>query len=71
MEGIRPDRTEFTKWFEWFLSDLPDENCAKAGRAAYYDVSESKVTVNRAGIKDPFFPLSYRRCLMSTMKMPS
>lgn len=39
IEGIRPDRETFTEFFEWYLADLPDENCAKAGRAAYAAVS--------------------------------
>lgn len=40
IEGIRPDRETFTEFFEWYLADLPDENCAKAGRAAYAAVSK-------------------------------
>nr|XP_040228141.2 NPC intracellular cholesterol transporter 1 homolog 1b [Anopheles coluzzii] len=33
--GIRPTVPQFERYLEFFLSDLPDENCAKAGRAAY------------------------------------
>lgn len=33
--GIRPTKETFMKYIPFFLSDLPDENCAKAGRAAY------------------------------------
>ncbi|XP_053678098.1 NPC intracellular cholesterol transporter 1 homolog 1b [Anopheles nili] len=33
--GIRPTVAQFERYLEFFLSDLPDENCAKAGRAAY------------------------------------
>lgn len=33
--GIRPTVETFNKYIPFFLSDLPDENCAKAGRAAY------------------------------------
>lgn len=33
--GIRPTEATFNKYISFFLSDLPDENCAKAGRAAY------------------------------------
>ena len=33
--GIRPTEETFKKYIPYFLSDLPDENCAKAGRAAY------------------------------------
>ncbi|GAB0099118.1 Niemann-Pick C1 protein [Sergentomyia squamirostris] len=32
---LRPDRETFEKYFSNFLSDLPHEGCAKAGRAAY------------------------------------
>lgn len=32
---IRPTQETFKKYIPYFLSDLPDENCAKAGRAAY------------------------------------
>lgn len=32
---IRPTVETFRKYIPYFLSDLPDENCAKAGRAAY------------------------------------
>lgn len=39
IEGIRPDPETFNQFFEWYLADLPDENCAKAGRAAYLAVS--------------------------------
>lgn len=33
--AIRPTEATFKKYIPYFLSDLPDENCAKAGRAAY------------------------------------
>ncbi|XP_058063255.1 NPC intracellular cholesterol transporter 1 homolog 1b [Anopheles bellator] len=33
--GIRPTVAQFGRYLEFFLSDLPDDNCAKAGRAAY------------------------------------
>lgn len=33
--GIRPTHETFRKYIPYFLSDIPDENCAKAGRAAY------------------------------------
>ena len=32
---IRPTQETFSKYIPFFLSDLPNENCAKAGRAAY------------------------------------
>lgn len=30
----------FRKYIPYFVNDVPDENCAKAGRAAYFDVSQ-------------------------------
>lgn len=36
--GLRPTRETFDKYLTFFLNDLPDENCAKAGRAAYANV---------------------------------
>ncbi|XP_055608436.1 NPC intracellular cholesterol transporter 1 homolog 1b [Uranotaenia lowii] len=33
--GIRPTVSQFERYFEWFLSDIPNDTCAKAGRAAY------------------------------------
>ncbi|XP_050099286.1 NPC intracellular cholesterol transporter 1 homolog 1b [Anopheles aquasalis] len=33
--GIRPTVAQFERYLEWYLDDRPDENCAKAGRAAY------------------------------------
>ena len=29
---------DFRKYLPYFLQDIPDERCAKAGRAAYFDV---------------------------------
>ncbi|XP_058443946.1 NPC intracellular cholesterol transporter 1 homolog 1b [Malaya genurostris] len=33
--GIRPTVAQFERYMEFFLSDIPDDRCAKAGRAAY------------------------------------
>ncbi|KAK2576131.1 hypothetical protein KPH14_007462 [Odynerus spinipes] len=33
----RPDETHFRKYIPYFVSDIPDENCAKAGRPSYLD----------------------------------
>lgn len=35
----RPDEENFRKYIPYFIQDIPDEDCAKAGRAAYFDVS--------------------------------
>ncbi|XP_014484242.1 PREDICTED: Niemann-Pick C1 protein-like [Dinoponera quadriceps] len=32
----RPTERDFRKYLPYFLTDVPDEDCAKAGRAAYY-----------------------------------
>lgn len=36
-DGLRPTQETFEKYIPFFLSDLPDAVCAKAGRAAYAD----------------------------------
>nr|XP_012232256.1 PREDICTED: Niemann-Pick C1 protein-like isoform X2 [Linepithema humile] len=33
----RPDEESFRKYISYFVMDIPDEFCAKAGRASYYD----------------------------------
>ncbi|XP_044575829.1 NPC intracellular cholesterol transporter 1 homolog 1b-like [Cotesia glomerata] len=35
--GLRPDARSFRKYISYFVSDIPDEDCAKGGRAAYLD----------------------------------
>lgn len=38
--GIRrPTPETFDKYLPFFLQDIPDSNCAKAGKAAYSDVN--------------------------------
>ncbi|ETN58136.1 niemann-pick C1 [Anopheles darlingi] len=57
--GIRPTVAQFERYLEWYLSDRPDENCAKAGRAAY---SRALNYVHdrdgRLGVQDSYF-MSY------------
>lgn len=36
----RPDANSFRKYISYFVMDVPDETCAKGGRAAYFDVSQ-------------------------------
>lgn len=36
-DGLRPTAETFDKYIPFFLSDLPDADCAKAGRPPYYD----------------------------------
>lgn len=38
-DGLRPTEQTFRKYLPYFLSDLPDAECAKAGRASYADVN--------------------------------
>lgn len=35
----RPDEETFNNYLSFFLNDVPDVNCAKAGKAAYSSVS--------------------------------
>ncbi|XP_011504238.1 PREDICTED: Niemann-Pick C1 protein-like [Ceratosolen solmsi marchali] len=35
--NLRPDSNSFRKYLTYFITDVPDENCAKAGRASYLD----------------------------------
>jgi Niemann-Pick C1 protein len=64
--GIRPTIETFNKYIPFFLSDLPDENCAKAGRAAYSAgmnyISES---VNNHFVKDSYF-MSYHTTVITS-----
>jgi Niemann-Pick C1 protein len=53
--GIRPTVETFNKFIPFFLSDLPDENCAKAGRAAY-SAGMNYISEN---VKDHFVQDSY------------
>lgn len=41
-DGLRPSSETFDKYMPFFLSDLPDAECAKAGRASYADVSTKR-----------------------------
>ncbi|XP_047362414.1 NPC intracellular cholesterol transporter 1 homolog 1b-like [Vespa velutina] len=36
-ETSRPNETYFRKYISYFVSDIPDEDCAKAGRPSYRD----------------------------------
>lgn len=39
----RPTKDTFNRYLPFFFEDLPTDNCAKAGRAAYSQVSEDAV----------------------------
>jgi len=40
IEKNRPVAKDFRKYIPYFVTDIPDERCAKAGRATYHDVSK-------------------------------
>uniref|UniRef100_A0A182W4Q6 SSD domain-containing protein n=1 Tax=Anopheles minimus TaxID=112268 RepID=A0A182W4Q6_9DIPT len=57
--GIRPTVAQFERYLEFFLSDLPDENCAKAGRAAYSRALNYVLDANgQLNVEDSYF-MSY------------
>lgn len=64
--GIRPTEETFNKYIPFFLSDLPDENCAKAGRAAYAPgmnfISDDN---NEHFVKDSYF-MSYHTTVITS-----
>uniref|UniRef100_A0A182NDR6 SSD domain-containing protein n=1 Tax=Anopheles dirus TaxID=7168 RepID=A0A182NDR6_9DIPT len=57
--GIRPSVAQFERYLDFFLSDLPDENCAKAGRAAYSRALNYLLDADgRLSVEDSYF-MSY------------
>jgi Niemann-Pick C1 protein len=57
--GIRPTVDTFNKYVNFFLSDLPDENCAKAGRAAYSaGMNYISTDIDKHFVQDSYF-MSY------------
>lgn len=42
----RPTKATFDKYLTFFLSDIPQSNCAKAGKAAYSNVRRRSVMKN-------------------------
>ena len=66
IEGIRPDRETFTEFFEWYLSDLPNEDCAKAGRAAYASALTYFYDENaKLDIGDTYYMTYHTTCITS------
>lgn len=64
--GIRPTEETFKKYLPFFLSDLPDENCAKAGRAAYAPgLNYISDDVNANFVKDSHF-MSYHTTVITS-----
>ncbi|XP_036144455.1 NPC intracellular cholesterol transporter 1 homolog 1b [Monomorium pharaonis] len=52
----RPNETSFRKYIPFFVNDIPDENCAKAGRAAYYDAMNYDYDeYGLTNVKDSYF----------------
>ncbi|XP_038117109.1 NPC intracellular cholesterol transporter 1 homolog 1b [Culex quinquefasciatus] len=64
--GVRPTVAQFERYLEFFLSDLPDDRCAKAGRAAYLTamnyVADSQGHVN---VHDSYF-MSYHTTVVKS-----
>ncbi|XP_026674415.1 NPC intracellular cholesterol transporter 1 homolog 1b-like isoform X2 [Ceratina calcarata] len=50
LDGMRPDARSFRKYLSYFIQDVPDNNCPKAGRAAYKDAL--RYTTNVHGLTD-------------------
>lgn len=46
IEKNRPVETDFRKYIPYFVMDIPDELCAKAGRSTYHDVSKIIQIIN-------------------------
>ncbi|XP_016911679.2 NPC intracellular cholesterol transporter 1 homolog 1b-like [Apis cerana] len=52
----RPTAYDFRKYLPYFLQDIPDERCAKAGRAAYFDALNYKTDKNGlVDVRDSYF----------------
>jgi hypothetical protein len=43
IEKNRPVEKDFRKYIPYFVTDIPDERCAKAGRATYHDVKSLEI----------------------------
>ncbi|XP_039499323.1 NPC intracellular cholesterol transporter 1 homolog 1b [Drosophila santomea] len=54
--GLRPDAETFNKYIPYFLFDLPDAECAKAGRASYADAVIYTIDdVGMSTVQDTYF----------------
>ncbi|EFN63960.1 Niemann-Pick C1 protein [Camponotus floridanus] len=52
----RPDEENFRKYIPYFIQDIPDEDCAKAGRAAYFDaITFDYDEFNLTNVGDTYF----------------
>ncbi|KAG6801155.1 NPC intracellular cholesterol transporter 1 1b [Apis mellifera caucasica] len=52
----RPIAYDFRKYLPYFLQDIPDERCAKAGRAAYFDALNYKTDKDGlVDVRDSYF----------------
>lgn len=64
--GIRPTVETFNKYINFFLSDLPDENCAKAGRAAYSaGMNYISEDIDKHFVQDSYF-MSYHTTVITS-----
>ncbi|XP_055525163.1 NPC intracellular cholesterol transporter 1 homolog 1b [Wyeomyia smithii] len=64
--GIRPTVTQFERYMEFFLSDVPDEVCSKAGRAAYLNALNYVVdSTGHLNVHDSYF-MSYHTTVITS-----
>lgn len=63
---IRPTLATYSRYIPFFLSDLPNENCAKAGRAAYLNALNYVSDANADhSVGDSYF-MSYHTTLVTS-----
>ncbi|XP_072764565.1 NPC intracellular cholesterol transporter 1 homolog 1b isoform X2 [Anoplolepis gracilipes] len=52
----RPDENNFRKYIPYFVQDIPDERCAKAGRASYFEAINYYLDeFNLTNVRDSYF----------------
>ena len=63
---IRPTLETFSRYIPFFLSDLPNENCAKAGRAAYLDGMNYVADANANHLVGDSYFMSYHTTVVTS-----
>jgi Niemann-Pick C1 protein len=65
-DRIRPTVDTYNKYLQFFLQDLPDENCAKAGQAAYAGAVNYLLDANsEISVQDSYFMGYHTTCIRS------
>lgn len=65
-DGVRPTVETYNKFLTYFLSDLPDPNCSKAGRAAYVKaVNYLYDNYGSLDVKDTYYMSYHTTCVTS------